>query len=178
MKEQDFFERLKANTNPVVVDFWAPWCGPCKAIEPMLKRLDQEYKGEVDVWRVNADEEGQLLRSLKIYGIPTLIAFNQGEEIARQTGVGSLPSMLSLFEAAKSGQKPTKKGVSSLDRVLRVGIAIGLLFLAYSGGFRGFYLWMALLAGIALFSAVYDRCPIWKAISSKLGDWIKRENRA
>ena len=178
MLEQEFRDKLKANTNPVVVDFWAPWCGPCKAIEPMLKRLDQEYKGAVDVWRVNADEEQQLLRSLKIYGIPTLIAFNQGEEVARQTGVGSLPSMMSLFEAAQSGQKPAKKGISGLDRILRIGIAIALFFLAYSGGFKSFYLWMAILAGVALFSAVYDRCPIWKVISSKLGDWIKRENSA
>lgn len=178
MTEQDFFEKIKTNANPVVVDFWAPWCGPCKAIEPMLKRLDQEYKGVVDVWRVNADEEQQLLRHLKIYGIPTLVAFNQGEEVARQTGVGSLPSMVSLFEAAKSGQKPAKKGISGIDRVIRIGIAIVLLYLAYSQGFTGLYLWIAILAGIAFFSAVYDRCPIWKAISSKLGDWGRREKSA
>ncbi len=175
MAEQDFFDKLQANPNPVVVDFWAPWCGPCKAIEPMLKRLDQEYKGAVDVWRINADEEQHLLRRLKIYGIPTLIAFNQGEEVARQTGVGSLPAMVSLFEAAKSGQKLVKKGLSGLDRVLRIGIAFALLYLAYSEGFKGLYLWLALMAGIAFFSAVYDRCPIWKAISSRLGDWLKRK---
>lgn len=171
VKEKDFFERLKTNSNPVVVDFWAPWCGPCKAIEPMVERLGHEYKGSVDLWRVNADDEKQLLRELKIFGIPTLIAFNQGEEIARQTGVGSLPSMMSLFEAAKSGQKPVKRGIPGLDRILRIGIAIALIFLAYSGGFSGLYLGMAILAGLALLSAVYDRLPFWSAISDKMGNW-------
>ncbi len=178
MNEQEFFDKLKANENPVVVDFWAAWCGPCKAIEPMLKRLDQEYKGSVDVWRVNADEEQQLLRGLKIYGIPTLIAFKQGEEVARQTGVGSLPSLQTLFESAKSGQKMIKKGVSSFDRLLRIAAAIVLLYLAYTRGFTGANLWLAVVAGLVFFSAVYDRCPIWKAITSKVNDLLNREKTA
>ena len=178
MAEQEFFEKLKANTNPVVVDFWAPWCGPCRAIEPMLKRLDQEYAGRVDVWRVNADENQSLLRSLRIYGIPTLIAFNQGEEVARQTGVGSLPSLTALFDAAQSGEKPVKQGLAMTDRVLRVAIAIALLVLAYSGNFSGLYFWMALLAGVAFFDAVYDRCPIWQTLAPRLKALFKREKAA
>jgi thioredoxin len=86
MPIEDFLEKLHGSPSPVVVDFWAPWCGPCRAIAPIIERLGQEYSGQVEVWKVNADEEPDLLRSLRIYGIPTLIAFHAGQEIGRRTG--------------------------------------------------------------------------------------------
>jgi thioredoxin len=168
--EKNFFQRLSENPRPVVVDFWAPWCGPCRMIDPMIKKIGQEYDGQVDVWKVNADEHPELLRELSIFGIPTVIGFNGGQEVARQTGVGSPAALEGLFEAALSGELPADaiSGLTIVDRAMRVAIGLALLFLAYTGDFRGIYLFIALLGGVAFFSAVYDRCPIWQAIAPRL----------
>ena len=66
METQVFFEKLKQNPRPVVVDLWAPWCGPCKVIKPTMEKLAREYQGRVDIWEINADDSQELLRHLKI----------------------------------------------------------------------------------------------------------------
>ncbi len=169
MTEQDFFERLQSNPRPVVVDFWATWCGPCRMIEPGLKKAGSEYHGRVDVWRVNADEQPDLLRRLKIYGIPTLIGFRDGKEVVRRVGALSPDALGGLFEAALSAEAPAAGGGMALaDRVLRLAIGAALIWGAYA---MGFYAWGLLLAAaglIVMFSAVHDRCPVWQAIKGKL----------
>jgi thioredoxin 1 len=165
--DKDFFERLQQNPRPVVVDFWAPWCGPCRMIEPALKKVGQEYDDQVDVWKINADEHPELLRQLRIFGIPTLISFRDGQEVARHTGVGSPRDLEGLFEAALSGEPPAPAGITLADRIMRVAIGLALLLLAYTGNFSGIYLLLAALGGVALFSAVYDRCPIWQAVTAR-----------
>lgn len=177
MNYQEFVEKLKASQRPVVVDFWAPWCGPCKAIEPMLKSLDKEYSGRVDVWRVNADDNQEVLRSLRIFGIPTLAAFNGGAEVGRMTGVKGLPEMVSLFDSAISGVKPVKQ-VSPINRLLQLLSGLALIFLAYQRNF-GDGTWLIALVGVVIaFMAVKDRCPIWQALAPKLEALWKREKRA
>jgi thioredoxin len=168
MTEEEFFKKLSENPRPVVVDFWAPWCGPCRMIEPSLKNLGQQYAGRVDVWKVNADEQPEILRALRIYGIPTLAAFNNGREVGRRTGASGQDVLAGLFEAALSGEKPDRAPVRMFDRVLRLGLGAALLFLAYSGGFEGWYLAAALAGGVVAFSGVYDRCPVWKAVTARL----------
>ena len=174
MNKNEFVEKLKANPRPVVVDFWAPWCGPCRAIDPLMKKLGTEYAGRVDVWKVNADENPDLLRAMNIYGIPTLLAFNHGQEVARRTGAASMAALASLFEAALSGEKPLTVGPAPLDRWLRLAAGAALFFLAFQGQFSGFYLLLAGLGAGVAFSAVYDRCPIYRAVSVRLSEWLHK----
>ncbi|MGM0576653.1 MAG: thioredoxin [Myxococcota bacterium] len=71
---------------PVIVDFWAPWCGPCKAIGPVLEDVAARYEGKLKVVKVNADEESALTGQFRITGIPTLIAFEGGEPQSSMVG--------------------------------------------------------------------------------------------
>ena len=60
MKQSALEYKLRKNTRPVVVEFWAPWCSPCKMMAPYLKKAEKEFSGRVDLWRINADEEQNL----------------------------------------------------------------------------------------------------------------------
>ena len=77
---------LKA-TGPVVVDFWAEWCGPCKMIAPLLDEVAKEQPGKVKIVKVNVDQEGELAQKYGIYNIPTLLFFKGGE--VREQVVGT-----------------------------------------------------------------------------------------
>jgi thioredoxin len=174
MKDQDFFERLKHNPRPVVVDFWAPWCMPCRLIEPVMKKLDEEYNGRVDVWKINADDQPDLLRSLGIYGIPTLVAYHHGQEVSRRTGAASQSALAALFEASLSGEIPAPAGRPPLDRFLRLAGGTVLIIFAVLNHFSIYSLLLAGLGALVAFSAVYDRCPIYRAVSARLSAWLRR----
>ncbi|MFI4957241.1 MAG: thioredoxin TrxA [Gammaproteobacteria bacterium] len=78
---------LQANT-PVLVDFWAEWCGPCKSIAPMLEEVAAEYQGKVRIVKINVDDNAETPRKYGVRGIPTLMLFVNGEVV--QTKVGAL----------------------------------------------------------------------------------------
>lgn len=164
MDTQSFFEKLKQNPRPVIVDLWAPWCGPCKVVKPILEKLAQKYIGRVDLWQINADDNQGLLRELKVYGIPTLIVYRNGKETLRQVGAKPAHVLQSLFETLATGNIPTPAGLSSADRFIRLGAGMAVAGIGWVTQLNWFLL---ILGGMLMFSAVYDRCPIWRALTSQ-----------
>ncbi|NJN67123.1 MAG: thioredoxin [Chloroflexaceae bacterium] len=88
---------LKSDT-PVVVDFWAPWCAPCRVVGPILDKLAGEYEGKLTIGKVNTDEEVQWATKFGIQGIPTVIMFKQGQEVDRLVGSRPESAYKSAFE--------------------------------------------------------------------------------
>lgn len=87
------FEKTVLKSNlPVVVDFWAPWCGPCKMIAPILDKLAQEYGDKIVIAKVNTDENPQWAGRYEVQGIPTMLFISGGKIIHRQ--VGALPERM------------------------------------------------------------------------------------
>ncbi|MCK5197331.1 MAG: thioredoxin [Spirochaetales bacterium] len=93
------FEAEVVNSDiPVIIDFWAEWCVPCKMIGPVLAEISEEYKGKLKVVKVNVDEAGELASEYNIISIPTLMVFNKGEVIKQQVGAVSRDVIMGLFK--------------------------------------------------------------------------------
>ncbi|MBI2092429.1 MAG: thioredoxin [Deltaproteobacteria bacterium] len=86
VNDQTFNEVVLKSPIPVLVDFWAPWCGPCKAIAPLIDKIAEENDGKVLVCKVNVDESAETAAKYGIRGIPTIILFKNGSVINQVTG--------------------------------------------------------------------------------------------
>lgn len=165
MNKQDLLNEVRKSSTPAVVEFWAPWCAPCRRMAPWLEQVGVEYQGKVNLVRINADEHPELLRELNVLGIPTMLVFQDGQETTRRVGAQDLPNLQSLFAALASGEAPPRPTLSMLQRLLRLSLAAVLAVMGMSSGNS---IVLLALSGIIFFSAVYDRCPIWQAIAPRL----------
>ena len=86
LTKENFESEVINSEIPVIVDFWATWCGPCKMIAPVLEEFAEEYDGKVKVGKVNVDEQGELAMNFKIEVIPTLILCKDGEPVDMMSG--------------------------------------------------------------------------------------------
>ena len=87
--EATFEQEVLKSETPVIVDFWAEWCGPCHAVAPVLEKIVEERKDEVKLVKVNIDEEQGLSIKYGVMSIPTMILFHEGQELARTSGAMS-----------------------------------------------------------------------------------------
>ena len=86
VKDQDFDQQVLKSGMPVVVDFWAPWCAPCRVVAPLVEAISKEYAGKLVVAKVDIDENQQGASNYGVRSIPTLLFFSEGRVVHQQVG--------------------------------------------------------------------------------------------
>ncbi len=102
VNQDSFQENVIEAKRPVLVDFWAPWCGPCKAVGPVVEELAAEYKDKADFAKVNVDEAPLLASSYGVMSIPTLIVFSKGKPAEQVIGYQSKDNLKKLLDSVLS----------------------------------------------------------------------------
>lgn len=95
----NFTDEVVQSQVPVVVDFWAEWCMPCKMIAPVLEQISQDYAGKLKVAKVNVDDNGEIAQKFNIVSIPTLLLFKDGEVVGQQVGAVPRETIEGMFKA-------------------------------------------------------------------------------
>lgn len=100
LNDTDFSQAVTQTGQPILVDFWADWCGPCHAIAPVLDELAQELKGQVSFAKVNVDQSPATTAQFGIRSIPALFLFKDGKPVAQRSGVASFKELKSFITGA------------------------------------------------------------------------------
>lgn len=98
--DDSFAEVAESAPVPVLVDVWAPWCGPCRGVSPALEQLARERAGKLKLVKVNVDEAPGIARRFDVHAVPTLMVLRGGRVAARQAGAAPLPALRSWLDAA------------------------------------------------------------------------------
>ena len=99
LTQENFAKEVLQSATPVLVDFWASWCGPCKMLSPILDELAQEYDGRVKIGKVNTDEQPELASEYRIQAMPTMLFFKQGQVAKQVVGLKSKRELQTSFES-------------------------------------------------------------------------------
>ena len=83
---ENFVNEVMKSNIPVLIDFWAPWCGPCRMMGPIIEQLAEEYEGKAKVGKVNVDEEGELSQAFGVMSIPTIVLIKDGKVVKQAVG--------------------------------------------------------------------------------------------
>lgn len=98
LSEQNFEAEVLKSELPVLVDFWATWCGPCRMLAPTIAKIAEEQEGKIKVCKLDVDEEPEIAQQFGIASIPTLMVFKNGEVVKKSVGVQSKPMIEAMFE--------------------------------------------------------------------------------
>jgi thioredoxin 1 len=99
LNENNFEEEVLKSAVPTLVDFWAPWCTPCKMMGPVLEEASQEWEGKIKVCKLNVDEVMSVARNYEIQSIPTMILFENGQPVKRIVGARPKGALMGEFES-------------------------------------------------------------------------------
>ena len=95
---ENFEDEVMYSATPVLIDFWATWCGPCRMVGPVVSEIAEEYEGKIKVGKVDVDDQPELAERFGVQSIPTIIIIKDGEEVARNVGFAPKEKLVQLFE--------------------------------------------------------------------------------
>ncbi len=104
MSERGTFNRIINDTKPVFIDFYATWCGPCKAMEPVVKQLKSEMRDQLRVIKIDIDKNPAIARQLNIRGVPTFALYQSGRQLWKHAGMVTLEHLIQAIEPHLSNQ--------------------------------------------------------------------------